>query len=197
MTQAAVNLLEGFHKHHVIPRHLGGTDDPSNIVLLHPYDHAIAHFVRWKMYKTHGDAWAYNKLIGVIDKGGSFSAKGMKHSHEAKIKIGIASSERKRKPHSEETKRLISEKKKGKPSNRKGVKLSEETIQKISESNKGQKSWNKGLKGYQVAWNKGLKGLPFACKKRGTGLIKWTEEAKKRHSEKIKEVWARRKGASL
>jgi hypothetical protein len=189
-------LLEGFHKHHVIPRHLGGTDDPSNLVLLHPYDHAIAHFVRWKIYKTHGDAWAYNKLIGVIDKG-AHSVKGMKHSEEVKIKIGKASAERKRKPHSEETKRLISEKKKGKPSNRKGVKLSEETRKKISDSHIGQEAWNKGLKGAQVAWNKGLKGLPFACKKRGVGLIKWSEEAKQRHSEKIKEVWARRKGVSL
>jgi len=35
-------------------------------------------------------------------------------------------------------------------------KFSEETKRKISESRKGKPSWNKGLKGVQVAWNKGM-----------------------------------------
>ena len=40
-------------------------------------------------------------------------------------------------PHTEETKRLISEKAKQRPSSRKGAKLSDETKRKLSESHKG------------------------------------------------------------
>lgn len=43
-------LLAGFHKHHIIPKHVGGTDDPKNIMALHPIDHMIAHLVNYKMF---------------------------------------------------------------------------------------------------------------------------------------------------
>ena len=39
------------HKHHIIPKHMGGTDDPSNLVELTIEDHAIAH---WVLYRMHG-----------------------------------------------------------------------------------------------------------------------------------------------
>lgn len=156
MATAAVGLLEGFHKHHIVPKHLGGTDTPENLVLLHPYDHAIMHYVRWKIYRTYGDAWAFNRLKAWLDKGG-LTVRGMKHSEEAKQKIGFESSARVRKPHSEETKAKISQAKKGRSSNRKGAKHSLESIQKMIDSHKGQVAWNKGKKGVQVAWNKGLK----------------------------------------
>ncbi len=56
--------------------------------------------------------------------------------------------------HSEETKKLISDKKKGK----KSVPCSEEKKKKISIANKGKKGrWNKGGTGY-APWNKGLTG---------------------------------------
>jgi hypothetical protein len=48
-------LTQGFHKHHIVPKHAGGTDDKSNIVLLHPIDHAIWHLVRYKMFKNKKD----------------------------------------------------------------------------------------------------------------------------------------------
>ena len=31
------------HKHHIIPRHMGGTDDPSNLIELTIEEHAEAH----------------------------------------------------------------------------------------------------------------------------------------------------------
>jgi hypothetical protein len=56
--------------------------------------------------------------------------------------------------HSEETKKLISDKKKGK----KSVPCSEEKKKKISIANKGKKGqWNKGGTGH-APWNKGLTG---------------------------------------
>ena len=39
------------HKHHIIPRHMGGTDDPSNLIELTPEEHAEAHR---KLYEEHG-----------------------------------------------------------------------------------------------------------------------------------------------
>lgn len=199
MATAAVmtnGLLDGFHRHHVVPRHLGGTDDPSNLVMLHPYDHAIAHYVRWKMYGTHGDAWAFNALKKWLDEGG-LTVKGMKHTDEAKKKIAQESAQRIRKPHSEETKAKISLAKKGKPGNRKGAKHSADAIEKMRSSHKGQAAWNKGKVGVQVAWNKGLVGKQEAWNKGTSGVVKWSEEAKNLHSERVKAIWEKRKQEAL
>lgn len=57
-----MNLLEGFHQHHIIPKYKGGSDDPTNLVLLHPIDHAIFHYVRYKMTGDIGDLRSYNLL---------------------------------------------------------------------------------------------------------------------------------------
>jgi hypothetical protein len=192
MTTAAVGLLEGFHKHHVVPRHLGGGDSEDNLVLLHPYDHAIIHYVRWKIYKTDGDAWAFNALKRWLDDGG-MTVRGMTHDEEARRKIGRASALRPRKPHSEATKAKISASKAGKPSNRKGAKHSEESIQKMRESHVGQQAWNKGAVGKQTAWNKGAVGKQVAWNKGVLGAVKWSEDAKKLHSERVKAIWAKRK----
>ena len=56
------------HKHHIIPKHMGGTDDSSNIVELTVEEHAEAHR---KLYEEHGrweDNLAYKALSGAIDK---------------------------------------------------------------------------------------------------------------------------------
>jgi hypothetical protein len=56
------------HKHHIIPRHMGGTDDPSNLVVLSIEDHAQAHL---DLYEQHGlmqDLVAHRMLLGQIDK---------------------------------------------------------------------------------------------------------------------------------
>ena len=54
------------HKHHIIPRHAGGTDDPSNIVELTIEEHAQAHE---RLYEEHGhdqDRVAARMLRGQI-----------------------------------------------------------------------------------------------------------------------------------
>ena len=61
-----MSLLAGFHKHHIVPRYKGGLNSPENLVLLHPIDHAIAHFVRYKMYGNPADGWAYNRIINGL-----------------------------------------------------------------------------------------------------------------------------------
>ena len=56
------------HKHHIIPRHVGGTDDPSNLIELTPEEHAEAHR---KLYEEHGhwqDRVAWIGLAGLATK---------------------------------------------------------------------------------------------------------------------------------
>jgi hypothetical protein len=55
------------HKHHIIPKHMGGSDDPSNLVILTREEHAQEHL---KLYKKHGkkeDLGAYYLLTGQTD----------------------------------------------------------------------------------------------------------------------------------
>ena len=54
------------HKHHIIPRHMGGSNHTSNIVVLSVEEHAGAHR---KLYEEHGkwqDKIAANMLSGQI-----------------------------------------------------------------------------------------------------------------------------------
>lgn len=56
------------HKHHIIPRHAGGTDDPENLVYLTIEQHAEAHRL---LYEEHGrwqDYYAWQGLSGQIGK---------------------------------------------------------------------------------------------------------------------------------
>lgn len=47
-------LLEGYgEKHHIIPKCMGGTDDKSNITILTPEEHYIAHQLLVKIYPNN------------------------------------------------------------------------------------------------------------------------------------------------
>lgn len=54
------------HKHHIIPRHAGGTDDPSNIVELTVEEHAETHRKLYEQYGRWQDKLAYEGLSGQI-----------------------------------------------------------------------------------------------------------------------------------
>jgi hypothetical protein len=54
------------HKHHIIPKHMGGTDEASNLIELTIEEHAKAHE---KLYEQHGhwqDYLAWKGLLGLI-----------------------------------------------------------------------------------------------------------------------------------
>ena len=55
-----------YHRHHIIPKHAGGTDDPSNIVLLTVEEHAEAHKKLYEEYGKWQDLCAYKVLIKEI-----------------------------------------------------------------------------------------------------------------------------------
>ena len=50
------------HTHHILPKHAGGSDDPSNLVELTVLDHAIAHKVLYGLYGRIQDLWAWRML---------------------------------------------------------------------------------------------------------------------------------------
>lgn len=122
------------HKHHIIPRHAGGTDDPTNIIHLTPEEHAEAHRVLFEMHGRWQDYIAWQGLAKRLSKEEIHRSKsslaniGRVPWHKGKT-IG---------PRSEETKRKISEKLTGikRPTGTTRKPMSEETKRKISEAHK-------------------------------------------------------------
>lgn len=57
------------HNHHLVPKHLGGSDDLSNIMLgISVTRHAMFHFANWQLWGSKRDWIAYRCLVGTIDK---------------------------------------------------------------------------------------------------------------------------------
>ena len=112
------------HKHHIIPKHAGGTDDPDNLVYLSVKEHAIAHA---KLYLEHGDLkdyLAYKGLRKQIGKEeifrecariGGLNNKGKSKSkdHSSKISKANKNNPKLQIPHTEERKQNISKSMKG------------------------------------------------------------------------------------
>ena len=55
------------HLHHIIPRHMGGTDDPSNLYECTVEEHAELHFALYLEYGRYEDWVAAQGLAGMID----------------------------------------------------------------------------------------------------------------------------------
>jgi hypothetical protein len=56
------------HKHHIVPRYEGGSDDPSNLVELTPTQHAMWHFAEWQRKGREEDRLAWRGLSGHYSK---------------------------------------------------------------------------------------------------------------------------------
>lgn len=54
------------HKHHIIPKHMGGSDDPSNLVELTIEEHAEAHKKLYEKYGYREDYIAWKGLSGLM-----------------------------------------------------------------------------------------------------------------------------------
>jgi len=72
------------HKHHIIPKHAGGSNDQSNIVELSVEEHAQAHKELYEKYNRWQDKVAWKGLSGRIGKEEIIR---MKHSESAKATI--------------------------------------------------------------------------------------------------------------
>ena len=49
------------HKHHIIPRHAGGSDDPSNLIELTVEEHALAHKKLFEKHNKIQDRISYRR----------------------------------------------------------------------------------------------------------------------------------------
>lgn len=56
------------HLHHIIPRHAGGTDEPSNLIRLTIPEHAEAHRLLYEQFGRDEDRLAWMALSGMIGK---------------------------------------------------------------------------------------------------------------------------------
>ena len=55
------------HKHHIIPKHMGGSDESSNLVELTVAEHAEAHRLLFEQYGHEEDLIAWRGLSGIIN----------------------------------------------------------------------------------------------------------------------------------
>jgi hypothetical protein len=44
-----------YENHHIIPKHMGGNNEPDNLILLTFREHIIIHFLLWKIHNRIGD----------------------------------------------------------------------------------------------------------------------------------------------
>lgn len=122
-----------FHRHHLLPRHAGGSDNKSNIIKVNTALHAFLHK---QLYEEHGrwqDKIAYECLSGCISK------------EEAIRQAQSLGQKGKKKPPSVVQSIIESNKRRGGEKHHfYGKKRPPETLKRMSESHLGQIPWNKG-----------------------------------------------------
>lgn len=88
--------MELLHKHHITPRHAGGTNDPSNLIEITIEEHAELHKQLWLMDRDPLDEIAYLTLSKQIGKeeatilairAGGIKRRGMKKTEDHVRKI--------------------------------------------------------------------------------------------------------------
>ena len=118
------------HKHHIIPRHMGGSNDPSNLVELTVEEHAEAHRVLYETYGSEYDRIAYKALTGQIGKEEARILAAIEHnkgkvaSAETRAKQSAAAKGKKKSPTAARNSALA----------RTGLKRSEEAKKNMSEA---------------------------------------------------------------
>ncbi len=139
------------HKHHIVPKHMGGSDDPDNLITLSVKEHAIAHAKLYLKYGNEKDYLAYKGLRKQIGKDQIFIETS---------KIGGLNN--KNKPKTKAHRANISESNKGQASHwQKGdIKKKKENLSKSMKKNTNSKNHNspeyrkKQSEAMKIAWEK-------------------------------------------
>lgn len=58
-----------YEKHHILPKHMGGDDSNNNLVLMTTQQHALAHFILFRIHKNKENKIAYLMKSGQTDIG--------------------------------------------------------------------------------------------------------------------------------
>jgi hypothetical protein len=75
------------HKHHLVPRHSGGTDNPYNLVEVSITQHAMFHWCEWQRTGNEFDKIAWKCLSGQIGKDGARKLA-LREAQARKVKEG-------------------------------------------------------------------------------------------------------------
>ena len=87
------------HIHHIIPKHMGGTDDPSNLIELTVEEHSEAHRILFEQFGRKEDELAWKGLAGYVknkeinylkNKIGGYKSKGRIKSTEECEKLSAS-----------------------------------------------------------------------------------------------------------
>ena len=141
--RARGRFIDGYsEKHHVLPRCLGGSDDPDNLVRLTPEEHYVAHQLLVKLHPGHlgllsaahvmtanTRGQTANKLYGWLRRRMSVAQTGQKRPPEVGQKIAAKLRGRKQRPEHIDLLASIN----------RGKKLSAKQLQAISAAHKGKK----------------------------------------------------------
>jgi hypothetical protein len=128
------------HKHHIIPKHMGGSDDQSNLVELTVEEHAEAHRKLYEQYGHWQDKIAYDMLSGQIGLDDAIQAargaanRGRKRTEEQKARLREACQLRTERQRADGT---LDRANKKRSEAHKGKKKSAEHLAKWAESRKG------------------------------------------------------------
>jgi hypothetical protein len=70
-------LKEGiyYEKHHIIPRHMGGNNDPENLIKLDLRQHTLIHYILWRQHRNLGNEIAYKMKSGQTEEGNKLRVK--------------------------------------------------------------------------------------------------------------------------
>lgn len=131
------------HLHHIIPKHMGGTDDPSNLIELTVEEHAEAHRILYEQHGKQEDFMAWHMLKGQMGK------------DEA---LFMARSIGGRKSMSDESKAKLRESCKLRTERQRANGVLEKANAKRSESHKGKKKSEE----HMAAWSASRKGHPVS-----------------------------------
>lgn len=158
--QAKSRTMDSYtEKHHIVPRSLGGSDDPDNLVNLTAREHFICHWLLTKMHtgksrskminalylmqgkNKYQDRYVNSRVYETLRKEYaqyiSELNTGRVQPLEEKARQIAAITGRRRAPFSDDWKAKMSAKKSGENNPRFGVIVSDDTKQKMSEKAKG------------------------------------------------------------
>ena len=180
-------LEEGvyFERHHVIPRSLGGGDDPSNLVNVTAREHFIAHLLLTKCYEGQ-------ERVKMLHAFGMMSR--MRNLTSGQYEACRKAISEARKNASPETLAKMSESQRGEKGFWYGKNHSEETKLKMSVAKKGKRKTSE----HAINISKARKGMKFTEEHKAkissskTG-VKWSEEHKAALRERMKLHWVCRR----
>ena len=150
INRAKTRMLSGYSEsHHIIPKCLGGTDKPNNLVNLTAKEHFIIHKILCLLYPNeNGLHYASFMMANASNKNQDRNFR-LCSSEYQRLKENYSKALSKNKkgkttwnkgiPRSEETKRKMSESLTGRAPSFKGKTHTEESKKKMSDANKGNK----------------------------------------------------------